>query len=437
MHTRHNGTHDDPPGLASERSGPEAEPAPRSHDATRDADFDDLAAIYLDEPPGRRAGADSRDDTSGNPVARPEARVEALLLGHLPVMAAAWPAQHARSRAEQLGAPVALVRCSAGRLTIELLGAPDTPAPSDEHEARGLVAKLARTIMIRTDEGGEQALAANPRVDRLVVLTGADDASVVACYRTLKSLQQGAGQAPLPPTQLTVVGAPADRGAMAHERIARAAQAFLRADLLEPVVIERIAPTRSRTIYDGPTSHTPESWLKALESTCSDAPLPDRAEAAERPTPAVTGQAPAPSAAPPNPEPPAVPDRPPHLADLLPELTALDLRCPDAPGVALASDSRGRLHLLATDAPGLPGSEHPGDAPGSLLAAQAWAFAHRDLLARAEPALAGWDGNATPHLLTERPERAAALARSALRVYVLAPAGAAAFGRVCVALNEG
>jgi hypothetical protein len=28
MHTRHNGTHDDPPGLASERSGPEAEPAP-------------------------------------------------------------------------------------------------------------------------------------------------------------------------------------------------------------------------------------------------------------------------------------------------------------------------------------------------------------------------------------------------------------------------
>lgn len=137
------------------------------------------------------------------------------------------------------------------------------------------------------------------------------------------------------------------------------------------------------------------------------------------------------------PAPAPLSDRADTVSMLVPGLTALDIRCPEAPGLELAVDAWGALHLLAVSgtapSPELRAlaAEHP---VRQLLRASAWARAHADLLRRAEPRLRGLDGRIAMHLITGSAAEAAALRDTPVEPHLVAPASALAFGLISVAL---
>jgi hypothetical protein len=315
------------------------------------------------------------------------------------------------------------------------------------------VRSRAEQALVRVDEADEPDLATIGDVERLVLLTGADDAAVVACYRKLKSLAAGANDGrPLPVTQLTVVGASLARGRLAHDRIARAARAFLEADLLEPIVVERIAPTRSQVLYSGPTSLTAETLVRGLRSAEPTAPSAPPA-AAPDPVPEVSSapqeqSQPMPEGQPATPAPQAdlgqqkqrtspVRANPyDSLAALVPGLLPLETRCPVAPGVTFAYDATGSLHLLAGSIRPLPQLSTPTPLR-CLLRANAWARSHAALLARLESRLVeNAAEHAEMHLVTDRPAEAQAVVDTPIRTHIVVPATPAPLGMVTVSLDH-
>jgi hypothetical protein len=108
------------------------------------------------------------------------------------------------------------------------------------------------------------------------------------------------------------------------------------------------------------------------------------------------------------------------LATLIEGLTAIESRCPVAPGVELACDDEGRVHAITTDARGC------AEATTALLAAAAWARANLALLIRAEPGIAipsadpRDDHEPVLHLLAKRPNAARAVLETEVLVYALA-----------------
>ena len=267
MPTQNNGSHTEshhPPATPGTNASHAVEtPTIQPHNTPGDADFDALAELFLDPPETAEKTA-----RNGTPKTTRRIPIGALILGHLPVMASAWPAQHARMQAEATGMPVVIARLSRGMLTLEVIGsARSSPAFHDESQALEWTAAHAESALLRVDEADEPGLASIPAVERLILLTGADDAAVVACYRKLKNIAADASKAhPLPAAQLTIVGTSAAKGRLAHERIARAARTFLEADLLEPVVVDRIAPTRGHVLFSGPTTHTPQTLIETLHT---------------------------------------------------------------------------------------------------------------------------------------------------------------------------
>ena len=74
-----------------------------------DTTFDSLADLFLGDDPHRE------------PTHR-AIETRGLIVGHLPVLASAWVAQHARDLAAERNAPVAVVSRAGGRVTIDLHG---------------------------------------------------------------------------------------------------------------------------------------------------------------------------------------------------------------------------------------------------------------------------------------------------------------------------
>lgn len=459
----------------------------RPDDHASDADFDALAGMFL-APAATHTAAPASQSLAASETTdrtRPDRRVSvsALILGHLPVMASAWPAQHARVRAEESGEPVVIARLSRGVLTLESFGAQGPAQPvQSQSAALAWAAAHAESVLVRVDEADEAELATAGAVDQLVFLTGADDAAVVACYRKLKNIADRAkGTRPLPKSRLTVVGTNASRGRLTHERIARAARAFLDAELLEPVIVDRVAPTRGRLLYRDATTLTMHSLLAALHGSPSD-----HATAPVGPEPAVPTHAAPELPAAPCPAPAAEPaiesfehqdpivsspvidadlptlslptdsvsprparsssttlptdpgtDRPGGvLSSFVPGLLPLESTCPVAPDVTLAYDAAGVLHLLAASLSQRPNLS--SEAPvRSLLRASAWARSHAMLLKRAEPRLAADAADhAEMHLITDRPREALAVLDTPIRVHLAAPVSQSSHGLVTVALDR-
>ncbi len=415
--------------------GPAASNAHRAIAAPGDEELDALADLFLgpETPPGQAPRPRSPEPRV---AARP--RVEAVVLGHLPISAAAWPGQYARRRAEQLGGPAAVVRLTGGSLAIDILGSagPDQP-PEGEHDALEFVRAAADTIILRVDEPAEDQLGILPGLDGLCLLTGADDAAIVACYRKLKHLAAAADASPMPGIHLAIMGADERKGALAHERIARAARAFLEADLLPPVVIERIGPTGATPVYHGPTDLS----LVTLASLLAQ-PRPPRARPAPaRPEPTQHPGGPwarEPVARECSPVPAARPDTRPapidRLCSLIAGLAPIDSRCPLAERLELASDRAGRLHLVAARLASQPDLASP-DPVGELLLAAAWARTNCAILAKAEPALLHGAGEPMLHLVTDDPGLATRLLGTPVGIHLAMPAAPAAFGLVATPLR--
>lgn len=309
------------------------------------------------------------------PTAAPVApRTELIVLGHLPTYAPAWAGQYARSIATELGGQVAMIRCSAGEISIDLIGGIGAPLPTDSAAGRSLsealafVRRHASRVLLRVDEIDEPLFARAPGVFAVTLLCGGDEASIVAAYRAIKPLLSGAErETAVPEVRIAFMGTDPPAATAAFTRLERAASAFTGRSPVFAGVVNRIEPARAITLHRG-DAPMPAALLESLRS--DEPTLPE----AVSPAPA------APTA------PDEVKPRQAHasrsigLASWLEGVTPTGFACPDAPDVEISADAAGRLRLLANAGPG---------ASQSLLAAREWAEANAAMLAVAASARLG------------------------------------------------
>lgn len=386
-------------------------------------------------------------------------RVEGLVLGHLPVFASAWATQYAKHTAQVTGQTVALLRFTSGRASLDVYGPGATGQRcADLKGAIDAAAASSPRWMVRLPDACEPEFAEGG-IDVLTLLSGADEAAVVSCYRTLKSLSgvdRSADAAPLT-WRVAIMGSDPLKATDAARRVERAASAFLDSELEIAPCVARIGSLRSALLHDGPTDI---SWRDAIElvriamaAPHDPAPPPgsdlgshsgfhpgnphastranpvDRSAAPDTPpgTPRVEirpivsdpgavaprkaapmrGPLGAAQSAPPLPEriePPGWP----------PTLLRSPVRCPHETGVEFGVDADGRVHLLVRD-----GAEA---SIRSLVTASAWATAHGSLLSMADPRITTCQAPAL-HVVTTAPATDRRLLDTPVRVHALARVG--------------
>jgi len=406
--------------------GDDAPTSPAAGDPIGSEDYDALADLFLDDgpplrltqedaPPSRRPEpGPPAESSTGAAAERGAITVEALVLGHLPILAGAWAAQHARSLAKERGAAVALARLTADAATVQAVG----PRPLlDEMSEQGSLDEAARFagercggVCVRVDATSELDLAASPRVDRVTLLAGTDEASVVAAYRTLKGLKDAMGEGAFAeggrPVAVRLMGGGEDESRAAEERLRRVAQAFLEMEIEFLPPAPRIDAGAGATLYSGPGTSEGENRFEPFLAMLARA---DREDDAQTETSSTA-------------EPEAAAG--PTLSERV-GLTPLGLACPVAPEIELAADSAGGLHLLGVGAA----------SADALVAAEGWAEANRALVGAAAGLPAGF--GITARVLTSEPARDRRLLDGRFRVDLLIEmrVGADAAWR-CVPLNR-
>ncbi len=405
-----------------------------------------------------------RAGRSGSAVRRPH--VECLLLGHLPVLGGPWVAQYADRLAEEHG-DAALVQLRPGDCSIEVfsplttddaaaeVGRPTTEPADSAEQAIRLIGPTVQRWAVRVDGGDHARLLRCGVFDSITLLGGADEAAIVAAYRTFKELAAAGEQLerPLPALRYAVVGADEGASASAQNRIAQAARSFLQLAIEPAAAVRKIRPMNVAQV--GRWTSVPQfadclAWISGAVSrpirlsTAAPVPpvAPERAHDVPDPiagvcrsiaddgvttdTPAVPAavmQAVAPSTE-------ASPEQ--RLASLtshLPSLTPMAARCPRAASVELAIDADGRLHLLVRS--------DVSDAVSNLLAASAWAIEHRDVLALTQPDVEiDVDRSPMLHLFTDAAVTVRGLIDSQIKLHLLAESvNADRTIWVCVDLN--
>lgn len=370
--------------------------------------------------------------STGTLLGASHAQVHGLILGHLPVLAAAWVAPYARHAAETSKRTVGLVRVQAGQISIDVF----TPSGMNAFEFEQLAhagLDLSSTLrslkaiksssagerggvglwLFRVDDASEADLAQSPHVSALTLLTGADDAAVVASYRTLKGLAGVLQSSDRPdPTacevRVAVMGADRARAESAEARLRKASSTFLGVQLPPFDRIDKIGPARGICVHRGPCPIAMQD-LGTLIGSLGEIPAGSNPHAGAHSSQTTVEVKPLRS-----------------LAGYISGLTTIETVCPYAHGVELAHGADG-LHLLIS-ADTVPVSE----AVQLLLTASAWAEDHLGLLAAAHPGLAGT--RPIMHLFTDEPKSARGVLHTSVRVHLLA---ATASGRdwVCRDLN--
>ncbi len=389
-------------------------------------------------------------------------RVEVLVLGHLPVLGAAWVGQYARMLSDERAEAVALLRHGGGQVSLDLVSAGANPwhaahrdPPASLADAVGACAALTRTWLVKADEVSEARLAEFPGITDITVLTSVDDAALVACYRALKFLARHAESreheaarvsvAPVaqPAIRVAIMGAPADKALEAKAKLERTASAFLGLTIGVHVGSHRIGPASSIQVFRG-TAEDPAGVVvhavRALgeREARHDAPgtgqtlrlAASQVEAApasrigptpvDRPRAAAKAPEPIHHGAEPGAPDPATGvhearrtaeasivrrtiDGGAALARHLPGLHALPATCPYAPHVQLATDAGGTVHLLVSVNPALASMPGAGDAAAAdavarLLAVAGWVRDHADLIRLACPGVSPGAGGTQPML---------------------------------------
>lgn len=430
--------------------------------------YDALADLFLGDAEGTKGGAplqasrpapslrlvkEERPREAGPP------RVEALIIGHLPILASAWVLQYARTVADQIGATVAVLRLRPGSAMLELAGkgSPELVDPSSRFPSlREAVNTLrgpggVRAWLIRVDQVAESSLAAAKYVDTLTILAGVDEAATVAAYTSIKQAK-GSEHTPV---RLALMGGTPEKAQASSSKVARTAEEFLGRKVEVAACVQRIAGGRTELAWSGGTGESIETalaWLCPLLKSTDPAPkarvspppatptTPKVKQPEPQPKPAV--QVPAPLPAKPEivPAPAAVPAQIPlqqpsvvapgivvtappsqatrqgRLSRHLPGLSTLAFTCPYAPSVELATGADGVLHLLALD-----GAGPDPAALGGLTTAAAWVKCHQPLLRHAVAAEARNLAEVEPvlHLLTTSAPSVRRLGDSGIRLHVL------------------
>ncbi len=375
------------------------------------------------------------DHDAGSRSERPQ--IELVVLGHLPVRASLWVRQYACQAARKRSETVSLVRTSGGSVAVDVITgvqrAEVEPVDSIE-DAIAVAMAAASRVILRVDETAEPELLERGGIDEVTILTGADEAAVVASYRLIKSLAASLDDR-LDPDQsprlrVAVMGGSGEDIAQACKKIERACKAFLDRPVEVLDASGRIDATGTATICRIDEDHAADRAIDALLDAHADTPSapvslrlteedtdrPTMPEIVVRPIGAPRADAaPAPVFAEPK---PALRRMREPLPELIEGLSTIQARCPQAPGVELACDAEGDLHAVTTD-------DGP-DAVARLLAAGAWAVDNLPLLIRAEtsvrlPAADPMaESGVTLHLLARLPARHRAVLDTDIRLYALA-----------------
>lgn len=446
-------------------------PAPRAAESiARPAPHDNPEPLSI-----ASTAINSTHDTDS--AALPEPRVEALILGHLPVLASAWVGQFTKLSVESAGGPVALLRIRAGSTSVDLFDAGiDVPPCATIEDAIRAASAHARRWLVQVDETDEPTLASLPAIGSLTLLCGSDDAAVVACYRTLKSLGSR-DETSEKSVRLAIMGAAGDKAKAAADKLAAASRTFLGREVELVPGATKVSAWNSRTLFRGMASASLDSLVPLLEcrgasTPASTAPVPpeapiiagDRSRNVTRtdafraalrdvmkpgsesgplesreprrplepvlsiPNTSAAISAPAPKSAsgvgpstgahspaayhsasrgvaPPT-------GTPSGMVSLIDGLSPISLACPVAPGVALARDAAGSLHLVARS----DSAADVGRAWCELDAAAGWATINAALLVAAASVRIA---TPTRHLLARDPREARRLLDSGVRVYAM------------------
>ncbi len=473
------------PARASESTGGQTIPSPltREPGTGRAPSMLDISPTATHTPAVGKSQSINQDPHA-EATALPEPRIEALILGHLPVLASAWVGQFTKLSVESAGGCVALLRLRAGTTSVDLFDADaEVPPCSTIEDAIRAANSHARRWLIQVDETDEPTLASLPSIGSLTLLCGSDDAAVVACYRTLKSLGSR-DETSEKSVRLAIMGAAGDKAKAASDKLAAASRTFLGREIELVPGAARVSAWNARTLFRGSASAPIESLVPLLE--CLGTPKP--AEAAPTPpeTPIIAPDRPrnvtrtdafraalrdvmmpgSGTGAPESREPrrslepmPSIPNAaasmsasapsgsgpecsaaltppqsshgahapaqnpvaarpnvpaagPSSFVALIEGLSPISMACPVAPGVALARDAAGSLHLVAR-------SESACDVARvwcELDAAVGWATLNAPLLAAA---ISVRTAPPTRHLLAREPREARRLLDSGVRVYAL------------------
>ncbi len=485
-----------PESTAGARPG-RSQPVLRLAGAADDLELDDAPPsppVAAAKPPPGFGGDVAPIATQERPHVRksvsdaPSAIVECIVLGHLPVLAAAWAAQYVREIAAASGKPVAYLRLQRDSTSVELIGGDGgttaLPSESSLQAALRVAAEQTDRWVVRADPGEEASLAANPLVRVVTVLTGVDEAAVVAAYSSVKALSASLGtvgvDSAAPIIRVAAMGAAHDKAMPAAKRLADSIARFIGRDVDTAVCSARIASARpSEVLFSGRTELSPAEAMEALMDAASEsagAPRPARVPVAPRPALRIDEELirieREPQAAPQEfeavslpvetviaerpPAPASLPraslpdtseldtreaaddldseraevtrDEPTALALLLPGLRPVSVRCPYAEGIEFAVDRSGTVHLLSRLESGDDaGSVIAGEqrALSELLVAGAWADAHSHMLAAALGqsaglAASGMTPRAELHLFTDRPKASRRLLETSVNVHLLA-----------------
>jgi len=380
-------------------------------DRLRDAgtdDYDVLRDLFLGAEESRTVEAarpPSHVAESQEPAAatvRATPFIDALVLGHLPVLQSAWVMQYARDTASQRAGPIALLRVRADETTIDLVGLGSAKAPSQRtsfDEAVSAAAAMVVGIIIRVDATSEPALARLDTIDTLTLLTGADEVAILASYQTVKKLFPASDDSG-PEARLAIMGASPEKAMEAASKLEKTAAAFLERQVSISACVARIGPGKSSLLYrgkvDGAVADVVARVRKAMLAKSAlvapakpPEPLPvEWTPSAPASLPTVEPAAPATSvvsrlghiqheahtqqavaSAAPSADP-----RP--LSAHLKQLTPTSIHCPYEAGVELALDPRGGLHLLVH-------AESTPSAVASLMSAGGWTKSHLSLIVMA------------------------------------------------------
>ncbi len=371
-------------------------------------------------------------------VSMPRPTVEVVVLGHLPVRATLWARQYACNQAKALCEMVALVRAASGSTSVDLIDGGDEEGSISRRSfahldgALGAVSEDADRVILRVDEASEPELLERAEVEEITILTGADEAAVVASYRLIKTLDAMLGQRYVsgdgPKLRVAVMGGGREMALDACAKLGNAAETFLERPIEIVVGSGRIDATGTTNLYRDSVSHSASHILDGLVRAGARAGEFSEAGGVDRvvsPEPARV-EFPADGVEAPGPElvdaQRALDDAPTlrdGLCALIDGLYPIEARCPKAPGVELAIDDDGQLHLVVCDA-------DTSDAMNRLLAAQVWARNNLGLLIRAEPNLSApsadrdVDTDALMHLISIEPRAVREIYDTPVRIYSLA-----------------
>ncbi|MCA9303623.1 MAG: hypothetical protein KC996_05845, partial [Phycisphaerales bacterium] len=314
-------------------------------------------------------------------------------------------------------------------------------------------AHLADRVILRVDESAEPDLLERSEIDQLTILTGADETAVVASYRLIKTLTASWDwdDESAPVLRMAVMGGSRAQSTDARAKLTRAVESFLDRPIEIVVSARRIDATGTMNLYRDdlahPATHILDGLIEGSLAASDDAPVDwgdvdsdepiaaemndrspidllrediDALETLETLTRRARAEAitPAREAKRESRAAERITQRNDALCGLIPGLSILESRCPTAPGVELATDRLGRVHMVVDD--------RGADPLGRLMNANAWVRDHLQLLMRAEDSIAMpssdplADTEPTMHLLAERPREVMSVYPTSVRVYAMA-----------------